>query len=178
METYIKKEVIKEEGTFGNREKVVLDFEEMFYDWFNSLNQDHQRVVLQSLSLNHSVEMALLERLAEPSDVWSSEDGKLMISLLGKVEQHLVSRLQWSALHDLDSELEQYIKDNRYSKVLYWKMYHDEQHWEFFRKWLETNGFDSNYRTKIADDKLCEVKKIIEKYLNRLTAKLQITNNN
>ena len=89
-----------------------------------------------------------MKRLAGNSDSYSSDDDKTGREFLRQVEDHALR-----SRHTLLARLVNGWRDTFFETRLYWKMYRDEKHRDFFQNWLKLNGFEvSNYQDKEASD--------------------------
>ena len=110
----------------------------------------------------------VIKRLCCETESWDGSDDRSRLELLSKIEDDLLSGYKWGPLQKLDNAAAHMTSEFH----IYWKMYHDKQHREFFHKWLEQHGLSSQYGTnnedylkfrKLVEDTLEEMKNTKEK---------------
>lgn len=167
VQTYVEK---KENWMGREYNKFVMDFEQLFHDWFSTIPKDDQIEFLKSVSLETSVASILFKRLAEDDpDFWCSDDyERTLPEMLSMCEDTLISKLKWNLLELTD--IKTAVRHIHSDKELYWKMYHDPKHGEFFTKWLRANTPHNTWEIakEAADKKLDELKQLLEQKLDAL----------
>jgi hypothetical protein len=128
---------------------------------FEGFNQDERSQIAASLCWGDILQEAI-KRLCGESDMWDSTDPTLTLEVLSKMEDRLISKCRWSLLRNLE-DLSKNIASHQH---IYWKMYHDPNHGDFFQDWLRKNNIESNYTCDIKSHE--EFMKMVEEKLDAM----------
>lgn len=109
-------------------------------EFLDSLTDEEKQEVVEYITWDEVLKQAI-QRLIGESDSWQSDDDLLTLEVLTKMEENLLSGYKWSYL----SELNKVSRDIAAHEHIYWKMFHDPIHGEFFRQWMKDNKIESNY---------------------------------
>lgn len=121
-----------------------LEFAIDLYDLVSSVPEEERNQFAEVVTWERIMDEAI-KRLTGISENWCDDDKEKAVEVLSKMEKHVLSGYKWHILKNLDT----LARDMIAHEHLYWKMYHDPQHSEFFRKWLHEHNIESNYTTKL-----------------------------
>jgi len=152
-------EVDVEEGKL----KIVIDL----YELVQEIPEKERHKLARIITWDDIMEEAVRRLIDESPDWCSSNDKMHTLNVLSKMEEHVLSGYKWSILQNLDKLAKNLI----IHKHLYWKMYHDPIHKDFFRNWLEENKIEDNYITKFKT--YLEFKVFIENKLTEFENRLE-----
>lgn len=123
--------------------------------------------LITELMFSHEDLMRLcMRRLVEDfPDAWSSKDPEFQKDFLVAVERKFALGCKWSLL---DSVI-QLAREICAHKALYWRMYHDPWHRDFFCKWLSENDIPNNYTSNFPEVE--DLKKFIDEKFKEMAPK-------
>jgi len=142
-----------------------IEFAIDLYDLVASVPEEERDQFAEVVTWGRIMDEAI-KRLIGMSENWGGNDKEKAVEVLSKMEKHVLSGYKWHILKNLDKLAENMITHEH----LYWQMYHDPQHGEFFREWLREHNIESNYTPKLKDYK--EFKDWVETKLNEFGNKL------
>ena len=116
------------------------------YDLFQSLSSDDRCDVAEALTWD-AVLAEAVKRLTDDSTSWSGDDHCLTLDVLCKMEKTVASGYCWTNLRNLNKALHNITSHTH----LYWKLWHDEEHGQWFHQWARDNGIESSYTSKLPD---------------------------
>ena len=125
-----------------------LEFEIDLYDLVSSVPEEEQNQFAEVVTWDRIMDEAI-KRLTGTSENWCGDDNEKAVEVLSKMEKHVLSGYKWHILKNI----EKLAKDMIAHEHLYWQMYHDPQHSNFFREWLHEHNIESNYTTELKDYK-------------------------
>ena len=128
--------------------------------------------LIKSLGMEKEVIAWVVDMLCgDVPDYYTGDDHDWIQKLLVRLEKKQLADLPgyyWSPWDDLRDALKW-----RYSqKHIYWLLWHDEQHGEFFRRWLRDNNIDSHHTTKLADEHIKQLHDMVTDALRKMEKKL------
>jgi len=151
--------------------RVALDLECLFRDWMKWLYEHDIMQVLKGLALDDRVAHAVIERLANGDrGFFSGKDREMQRKCLEAMREQVLNDLDWSIISEFG--VAQRLKNRREAQHIYWAMYHDPEHADFFRKWLDEKGFTSNYTTERADADIEAIRNEVRQLIVDLKASL------
>lgn len=109
-------------------------------EFLDSLTDEEKQEVVEHITWDAVMKQAV-QRLIGESDSYQSDDDLLSLEVLTKMENNLLSGYKWTYL----AELNRLSRDIAAHEHIYWKMFHDPIHSDFFEKWMKENGIESNY---------------------------------
>jgi hypothetical protein len=140
--------------------KITLDASQLA-DQLSGHNLDE---LLSELVFKHDDLMRYAaRRLVEDLDGWSSRDPEIQMQFLIEVERKFATTCKWSLIDSVIS----LAKNISTHKSIYWKMYHDKKHGDFFREWIDFNGIKNNYTCEFAE--VSDLKEFIESKIKEMT---------
>lgn len=109
-------------------------------EFLDNLTDEEKQEVVEHITWDAVMKQAV-QRLLGESDSYASDDDLLSFEVLSKMETNLLSGYKWTYL----AELNRLSRDIAAHEHIYWKMYHDPIHGDFFENWMKQNGIQSNY---------------------------------
>ena len=117
------------------------------YELFDELPDESKDKIAKAITWKSIMKEAVARLLQESENYSNPDDSLLTVEVLTKMEKRLLSGYKWRILR----QLEQLAKNIISHEFIYWKMYHDPVHAEFFQSWLNRNNIESNYSPKFAN---------------------------
>lgn len=139
--------------------KVEISFDENKFKFtlnnlIEAMTYDQKMDVIREFSMQRDIRDEVIKQLTgENLDFYWGDDNERRLKILSALEDELISCYKWSFIYEIKS----YIKNHSDHTEIYWEMYHDKCHGEFFRKWMESKGIGKNY-----DKRYCRVERFLK----------------
>ena len=116
-------------------------------NWISGQLDEESMMALAEVVTWDCVLRVACKRLAgEDYNYWSSMDKDESVEFLSRVEDHCLSGYKWSLLSSGLHDLGRYVAHH---EKLYWTLYHDPAHGDWFRKWAQERGLDGEFHTEL-----------------------------
>jgi hypothetical protein len=109
-------------------------------EFIENLTKEEKMELVKAITWEEVMDEAV-RRLTGESETWGSDDDRLTLEVLAKMERNVLSGYKWSTLRELNDLAKNWTSHEH----LFWKMYHDPIHGKFFQQWLRDNNIESNY---------------------------------
>ena len=139
-----------EEGHLIIQDSNNLDIEVKvnLHSLFMEMNDEGRMECAEAISWDSIMDEAIRRMLHESNNYSSDDTVKLNLKVLSKIERATLE-YDWRLINEILSKF----RDIAHHYHLYSKLYHDKAHSEFFQRWMEANGIESNYSDKVPDYK-------------------------
>lgn len=137
----------------------------------DSLTEEDRMRLAEHLCWGEIMKEAV-NRLVDDSPNWRSDDQKIRLDFLLRVETRLLSGYKWDILRDLNT----LAKNLTSHRDIYWLMVHDEneERNRIFRDFFREKGIESNYTHKLPDYE--SLKKLVEDNLSEAASGIKAGN--
>lgn len=163
-----KKEIkLKEKEIIGwlgdSYKETYVNIIDIFLMVFEKMSAEQKQLLISDIGMDLDITEEVVSRLSGDRVGWSrGDDNKYRLEALARVESESITNLSWKILSELIHKVDTEIDKLKSNYSLYFKMYHDPQHGEFFKKWLKDNDIKNEYQQEKQD-----IKGFIQESINK-----------
>lgn len=141
---------------------------DIFVECFKNMSGEQKLLLLKELAMEKEVSEQVVKRIILDDLNWElSEDNDYRLKILEEINRKTIETLDWKLMAKLLRDVDSKLNELKNHKELYWKMYHDDVHGDFFRKWLKENKIESDYQKEEKELKKYVKNKIDEFFLSK-----------